>query len=181
MNHFVTHLEAAIDGTKLPFGQLHGMHNGRPIWVRYDLDAIRKAVTPEQIAARPPSLWRYRELLPLPIDVEPVDSGRRDVAVARLPTPGQFARARRACSSRTNRSCRRAASSSAAWRWRSAWRSISASNAWPCRPPEMRAALPPLTRRGRASSASSSCPRTRPPSTRWSRTSSGPRLIASTA
>jgi threonine synthase len=75
MTHFVTHLEAAIDGTKLPFGQVYGMHNGRPIWVRYNLDAIRKAVTPAQIAARPPSLWRYRELLPLPLDAEPVTLG----------------------------------------------------------------------------------------------------------
>ncbi|QVL32171.1 threonine synthase [Telmatocola sphagniphila] len=75
MNHYVTHLEAAIDGTRLPFGQLHGMHAGRPIWVRYDLEAIRKAVTPDEIAKRPPSLWRYRELLPLPMDVEPVSLG----------------------------------------------------------------------------------------------------------
>jgi threonine synthase len=73
--HFVSHLEGAIDGARLPFGQLHGLHNGRPIWVRYDLPAVRKAVTPERIAGRPPSLWRYRELLPLPFGVEPVTLG----------------------------------------------------------------------------------------------------------
>lgn len=75
MKHYVTHLEGAIDGARLPFGQLHGLHNCRPIWVRYDLTAIRKAVTPNEIASRPPSLWRYRELLPLPLDVEPVTFG----------------------------------------------------------------------------------------------------------
>jgi threonine synthase len=75
MTHFVSHLEGAIDGTRLPFGQLHGLHNGRPIWVRYNLAAIREAVTPAIIATRPPSLWRYRELLPLPLDVEPVSLG----------------------------------------------------------------------------------------------------------
>ncbi|MCE9532517.1 MAG: threonine synthase [Planctomycetes bacterium] len=75
MNSFVTHLEAAIDGTILPAGQLHGMHGGRPIWVRYDLAAIRAAVTPDVIATRPPNLWRYRELLPLPLEVEPVTLG----------------------------------------------------------------------------------------------------------
>jgi threonine synthase len=75
MTHFVSHLEGAIDAARLPFGQLHGLHNGRPIWVRYDLAAIRNAVTPAVIAARPPSLWRYRELLPLPLDVEPVSLG----------------------------------------------------------------------------------------------------------
>jgi threonine synthase len=73
--HYVTHLEGAIDGTRLLFGQLHGLHAGRPILVRYDLPAIRNAVTPADIARRPPSLWRYRELLPLPLDVEPVTLG----------------------------------------------------------------------------------------------------------
>ena len=72
MTHYVSHLEGAIDGTRLPFGRLAGLHAGRPIVVRYDLDGVRKAVTPAAIAARPPSLWRYRELLPLPFDVEPV-------------------------------------------------------------------------------------------------------------
>jgi len=75
MNHFVTHLEGAIDGARLPFGEIHGLHNGRPIWVRYDLAAIRNAVTPATIAGRPPTLWRYRELLPLPFDVDPVTLG----------------------------------------------------------------------------------------------------------
>src|SRR5882757_8185574 len=75
MNHFVSHLEGAIDGANIPFGGLHNLHNGRPIWVRYHLDQIRAAVTPADIAKRPPTLWRYRELLPLPPDVEPVSLG----------------------------------------------------------------------------------------------------------
>jgi threonine synthase len=75
MNHFVTHLESAIDGTRFPFGPIYNMHAGRPLWVRYDLDAIRKSVTPNDIAKRSPNLWRYRELLPLPLDVEPVTLG----------------------------------------------------------------------------------------------------------
>jgi threonine synthase len=75
VNHFVSHLEGAIDGARLPFGQLANLHEGRPIWVRYHLDKIRTAVTPADIARRPPTLWRYRELLPLPADVEPVSLG----------------------------------------------------------------------------------------------------------
>jgi threonine synthase len=71
----VTHLESAIDGTRFPPGQLLGTHEGRPIWVRYDLPAILRAVTPEDIAGRPPTMWRYRELLPLPLDREPVTLG----------------------------------------------------------------------------------------------------------
>jgi threonine synthase len=72
---YVSHLEAAIDGTRLEPGRLHATHQGRPIWVRYDLDAIRSVVTPSDLAKRPPSLWRYRELLPLPLDQEPVSLG----------------------------------------------------------------------------------------------------------
>jgi threonine synthase len=75
MSTFVSHLEAAIDGTRIPFGQLVGMHADRPVWVRYDLDRVRQAVTPADIANRPPTLWRYRELLPLPLDAEPVTLG----------------------------------------------------------------------------------------------------------
>lgn len=75
MPHFVSHLEAAIDGTIVPFGKLANMHNGRPIWVRYHLDKIGDAITPAEIAKRPSSLWRYRELLPLPPDVEAVTLG----------------------------------------------------------------------------------------------------------
>src|SRR5436190_13402053 len=75
MPAFVTHLESAIDGTRFEPGQLLGTHRDRPIWVRYDLAAVRKAVTPEAISRRPPSLWRYRELLPLPSEAEPVTLG----------------------------------------------------------------------------------------------------------
>lgn len=36
-----------------------------PLEVIYDYDAIRKALGPDTIAARPRSMWRYRELLPV--------------------------------------------------------------------------------------------------------------------
>ena len=75
MPHFVSGLEGAIDGASLPFGTVQNMHANRPIWVRYNLDAIRAAVSPSEIAQRPPTLWRYRELLPLPAEVEPVTFG----------------------------------------------------------------------------------------------------------
>ncbi len=38
---------------------------GSPLLARYDLAAIQKAVTPQDIACRQPSMWRYRELLPV--------------------------------------------------------------------------------------------------------------------
>src|ERR687883_488278 len=72
---FVTHLESALDGTRFRAGQVHTVHQGRPLWVRYDLDAAGRSMRPETLLDRPPSLWRYRELLPLPSDVEPVTLG----------------------------------------------------------------------------------------------------------
>jgi threonine synthase len=38
---------------------------GSPLLARYDLEAVGKALTPEEIARRPADLWRYRELLPV--------------------------------------------------------------------------------------------------------------------
>jgi threonine synthase len=65
---FVTHLEGAIDGERLPANQVHTLHKDRPIWVRYDLDAVGRVLTKEKLRDRPPTLWRYRELLPVTDD-----------------------------------------------------------------------------------------------------------------
>jgi threonine synthase len=39
-----------------------------PLEVSYDYDAVRAEFTRENIAQRPPNMWRYSELLPLPED-----------------------------------------------------------------------------------------------------------------
>lgn len=75
MSGYVIYLESALDGTRLPHDKVQTTHRDRPLWVRYDLDAIRRAVNRDMIAARPPNLWRYRELLPLPEDASPVTLG----------------------------------------------------------------------------------------------------------
>src|SRR5205085_3966512 len=72
---YVTHLESALDGTRLAADGVQTVHQGRPLWVRYDLAAVGAAVTPADLVGRPPSLWRYRELLPLPSGEEPVSLG----------------------------------------------------------------------------------------------------------
>ena len=38
---------------------------GAPLLARYDLEQVRSTVTREVIAARPPDLWRYHEVLPV--------------------------------------------------------------------------------------------------------------------
>ncbi|MCI0637441.1 MAG: threonine synthase [Gemmataceae bacterium] len=63
---YVTHLESALDGARFEKNKVWTTHQGRPLWVRYDLDAVRSAVGPADFAGREKSLWRYRELLPLP-------------------------------------------------------------------------------------------------------------------
>ena len=41
---FVTHLECSLTGERYPADTLHGLSRaGRPLLVRYDLDAVRRA------------------------------------------------------------------------------------------------------------------------------------------
>ncbi len=42
-----------------------------PLEVTYDYDAARSSITRERIAQRPPNMWRYADLLPLPQDYRP--------------------------------------------------------------------------------------------------------------
>jgi len=63
---FVTHLECAMTGERHEADQVHNLSRaGKPLLVRYDLAGIRKALSKETLANRPPDLWRYRELLPV--------------------------------------------------------------------------------------------------------------------
>ncbi len=89
MNTYVSHLEAAIDGTRLDADKIQTLHADRPLWVRYDLGAIGQAVTRDDLRDRPPTLWRYRELLPLPFDHEPVTLGEGMSPVLRAERLGQ--------------------------------------------------------------------------------------------
>ncbi len=65
MKSYVTHLEAAIDGTRLAADCVQTVHAGRPLWVRYDLERVREVMSKEALRDRAPDLWRYRELLPV--------------------------------------------------------------------------------------------------------------------
>ena len=48
------------------------MHEKRPLWVRYDLEAIAANLTKQELAQRPQEMWRYREMLPVGDDIQPV-------------------------------------------------------------------------------------------------------------
>ena len=64
---FVTHLECSLTGKRYEADRVHGLSEaGRPLLVRYDLDALGRAVSKEALAARRSGgFWRYREFLPV--------------------------------------------------------------------------------------------------------------------
>jgi threonine synthase len=63
---FVTHLECSMTGERYAADQLHNLSRvGRPLLVRYDLDAVGAALSRDQLTARETDLWRWRELLPV--------------------------------------------------------------------------------------------------------------------
>ncbi len=63
---FVTNLECSITGERYDADEIQNLSRaGRPLLVRYDLEAAGKAISREAIAARGTDLWRWRELLPV--------------------------------------------------------------------------------------------------------------------
>jgi threonine synthase len=73
MKSYVSHLQSAIEpAVTFPPGRVYNLHAGRPLWVRYDLAALRASLDRDAVARRPGGMWKYRELLPLPSDTEPV-------------------------------------------------------------------------------------------------------------
>ncbi len=63
---FVTHLECSATGEKYPADVVHGLSKaGKPLLVRYDLDALKRAVSKEELARRGGGFWKYREFLPV--------------------------------------------------------------------------------------------------------------------
>lgn len=66
IENFVTHLECSQSGKHYRrYIQLNLSDVGKPLLVRYDLKAIKAAVSPAILNQRPQDLWRYQELLPL--------------------------------------------------------------------------------------------------------------------
>ena len=73
---FVTHLECSISGKTYKADSVHGLSEaGRPLLVRYDLKAMGRAITKDELARRTGGLWRYREFLPVRRDENVVSLG----------------------------------------------------------------------------------------------------------
>ena len=65
--NFVTHLECANCGTRYEKDKPHQLCTScqRPLWVRYDLAALKKKFPKKELFGRPPTIWRYLEMLPI--------------------------------------------------------------------------------------------------------------------
>ena len=63
---FVSHLECSETGEHYPADQIANLSSvGKPLLVRYDLDQLARAISPEMLKTRLPEFWRYREFLPV--------------------------------------------------------------------------------------------------------------------
>src|SRR6516225_8631170 len=63
---FVTHLECSLTGERYPADQVHTLSRvGKPLLVRYDLDAMSRKISQSGILKRDSDFWRYREFLPV--------------------------------------------------------------------------------------------------------------------
>lgn len=76
MESFVTHLSCSKTGESFKAGQLLNLsRSGKPLRVEYDLRGVASKLRPEVVESRGGGLWAWRELLPLPLNVEPADLG----------------------------------------------------------------------------------------------------------
>jgi threonine synthase len=74
---FLKHLECSACGLQHEWSRLQNLCVSchKPLLAIVDLAATSRTLTRETLATREKSLWRYREVLPLPGDVEPVSLG----------------------------------------------------------------------------------------------------------
>jgi threonine synthase len=65
--NYLTHLECGLCGHQYDADQLWNLCPacGKPLLARYDLQAAGQALNRKDLAGREPTLWRYRELLPV--------------------------------------------------------------------------------------------------------------------
>src|SRR5258706_7243471 len=74
---FLSHLECTSCGLCHDWLHLQNLCTAchKPLFAIYDLNAAGQSLKRETLGTREKSLWRYREVLPLPSDVDPVSLG----------------------------------------------------------------------------------------------------------
>ena len=87
---FMTHLDCSLTGERYAADRLHNLSRaGKPLLARYDLGAVKRTLTADILAARPPGMWKWRELLPLPVGAEPVSLGEPETPLVTLDATGK--------------------------------------------------------------------------------------------
>jgi threonine synthase len=84
---FLKRLECSACGFEHEWSQLQNLCRtcNKPLFGIIDLAAASRTLTRETLRPREKSLWRYREVLPLPVDVEPVSLGEGGTPLLRAP------------------------------------------------------------------------------------------------
>jgi len=74
---YLTQLTCSSCGLKHDWKALQNLCTAcqKPLFPTYDLAAVGRAISRDSFKLREKSLWRYRELLPLPLDVEAITLG----------------------------------------------------------------------------------------------------------
>jgi threonine synthase len=82
---FLSHLECTSCGLRHDWSHLQNLCTAchKPLFAIVDLAKAGRALTREALATREKSLWRYREVLPLPAGVEPVALGEGGTPLVR--------------------------------------------------------------------------------------------------
>jgi threonine synthase len=88
---FLTHLVCTSCGLRHESSRLQNLCSAcqKPLFAIVDLAAAGRALTREKLATREKSLWRYRELLPLSADVQPISLGEGGTPLLRAEKFGQ--------------------------------------------------------------------------------------------
>lgn len=86
MDTFVTHLECSMTGETFAADEVHGLSPaGRPLLVRYDLEAMRGRLDRDALVARRGGFWRYADQLPVRDPANRLDLG--EVSTPMIHTP----------------------------------------------------------------------------------------------
>lgn len=86
---YITHLECGRCKGTYEASVPQGLCScGSPLLARYDLGALRQAITPEVFSRRPPTLWRYHELLPVTDPTAVVSLGEGMTPIVPMPRMG---------------------------------------------------------------------------------------------
>lgn len=90
MESALTHLECSECGRRHDAGRLQTVctNCGSPLLARYDLDQARRTLEPKSVRSRPRGIWRWVELLPVPVEKNRLTLGEGDTPLVPIPRLG---------------------------------------------------------------------------------------------